>query len=315
MKTGKIIITAPAHDQLLHQLRQEGFEVEYAPAITYQDLSLKIGDAVGIIVTTRIPVDSKLIDKAANLRWIGRLGSGMEVIDEVYANQKGIECISTPEGNRNAVGEHCLGLLLCLMNNICRSNYELREGKWLRSENRGIELSGKTVGIIGFGNMGSAFARLLSPFNIKLLAHDKYKNELNNNEAIQVDLETITRESDVISLHVPLTSETYHLASDDFFNSLQKKPFFISTCRGAVTDTEALCRAIKNGKIAGAAIDVLENENLASFSEKEKEQFNFLVSHPAVIVTPHIAGYSNEAFLRMSTVLLEKLRERSYLGK
>src|SRR5688572_4798254 len=157
MKKGKIIITAPAHEHLGKQLEQQGFVVDYNPSITYEELSEKIDEATGIVVTTRLKINKELIDKARNLKWIGRLGSGMEVIDEVYANEKGIECISTPEGNRNAVAEHCLGILLSLMNNICKSYMEVKEGKWLRAENRGMELSGRTVGIVGFGNMGSSF--------------------------------------------------------------------------------------------------------------------------------------------------------------
>jgi D-3-phosphoglycerate dehydrogenase / 2-oxoglutarate reductase len=315
MKKEKIIITAPAHEYLVTHLEEKGFDVEYAPAITYFDLGNKIGEATGIVVTTRLPINKELIDKADKLKWIGRLGSGMEVIDEEYANKKGIECISTPEGNRNAVAEHCLGLLLSLMNNICRSYIEVKEGKWLRNENRGIELSGKTVGIIGFGNMGSSFARLLAPFNVNLLAYDKYKKGFGSDQVIESDIETIMNEAEIISFHVPLTSETFHMAGDDFFHGLKKKPFYITTCRGPVTDTNALCEALKQEKISGAALDVLENENPATYSNKEKEMFHYLLSHPNVIVTPHIAGYSVEAYFRMSSILLDKLSERSYLGK
>ena len=315
MKKGKIIITAPAHEHLMKQLEQRGFDVEYAPAITYQELSEKIDEATGIVVTTRLPINKELIDKARNLKWIGRLGSGMEVIDEVYASEKGIECISTPEGNRNAVAEHCLGILLSLMNNICKSYMEVKEGKWLRNENRGIELSGRTVGIVGFGNMGSSFARLLAPFNVRLLAYDKYKKGLGNDQVNESDLDTIMKEADVISFHVPLTPETFHMAGNEFFQGLKKKPFYVTTCRGPVTDTNALCEALKQGKISGAALDVLENENLATYSNKERELLNYLISHPNVIVTPHIAGYSAEAYFRMSAILLDKLFERSYLGE
>ena len=315
MKKGKIIITAPVHDHLLKKLEQAGFEVDYTPAISYQELSDKIEEATGIVVTTRLPINKELINKARNLKWIGRMGSGMEVIDEEYANEKGIECISTPEGNRNAVAEHCLGLLLSLMNNICKSYMEVKEGKWLRNENRGIELSGRTVGIVGFGNMGSSFARLLAPFNVRILAYDKYKKGFGYDHVVESDIETIMKDADVISFHVPLTSETLHMAGADFFQGLKKKPFYITTCRGPVTDTEALCEALKNEKISGAALDVLENENLSTYSNKEREWFNFLLSHPNVIVTPHIAGYSVEAYFRMSAILLDKLFERSYLGK
>jgi D-3-phosphoglycerate dehydrogenase len=314
MKKGKIIITAPAHPHLVEQFTHEGFDVQYVPSVTYQELSDMVDEATGIVVTTRLPINKELIDRALKLKWIGRLGSGMEVIDEVYAGERGIECISTPEGNRNAVAEHCLGLVLGLMNHICKAYHEVKQGKWLRNENRGIELTGKTVGIVGYGNMGSSFARLLAPFHVRILAYDKYKKGYGNELVTESDLSTIAMEADVISFHVPLTAETWHMAGREFFESLQKKPFYITTCRGAVTDTESLCQAIKEGKISGAALDVLENENLADYTEREMEYFNFLSYHPNVIVTPHIAGYSNEAFLRMSEVLLHKLREKSYLG-
>ncbi len=302
-----VIITAPAHQYLTQRLQDKGFDVVLSEKITYNELENSIGSATGLVVSTRIRIDQALLEKAIALKWIARLGSGMELIDTNYAASKNIVCVSSPEGNAGAVGEHAMALLLNLMNKVISSFAEVKNGLWIRDANRADALMGKTVGIIGLGHTGNAFASRLQSFGVKIMAHDKYKQETPLQNVEFVDLATLCANADVVSLHLPLTPETHHYASTSFFASLVKSPYFINTCRGKVADTAAIITALKNGQIKGAGLDVLENENLGSYSEVERVQLEWLCKQSNVIITPHIAGYSHEAFYLMAKIVLDKL--------
>ncbi len=302
-----VIITAPAHPYLTQRLQDKGFDVVLSETITYNELANSIGAATGLVVSTRIKIDQAILEKAASLKWIARLGSGMELIDTQFAASKNIICVSSPEGNAGAVGEHAMALLLNLMNKVSASFAEVKNGLWIRDANRADSLLGKTVGIIGMGHTGNAFASKLQSFGVQIMAYDKYKQETSIKNVEFVDLATLCANADVVSLHLPLTPETNHYASTSFFASLVKAPYFINTCRGKIVDTAAIIAALKNGQIKAAGLDVLENENLGSYSEVEKAQLDWLCNQPNLIITPHIAGYSHEAFYLMAKIVLDKL--------
>lgn len=301
-----VIIAAKAHEILVSKLKAAGYDVRFLNPADSEWINA-IGKATGIVIASGIRIDEAFLSSSPHLKWIARLGSGMELIDIEAAHDRGIKVFSSPEGNANAVGEHALGMLLSLLHKIATSHREVAAGKWIRDLNRGTELSGKTVGIIGFGHTGRAFARVLSGFDVTILAHDKYVFGFGGGHIKESSLEQLLKYSQVISLHLPLTAETFHYANDDFFQQMREKPIILNTSRGEVLDTKALRTALDHRLISAAGLDVLENEHLASHSPQEQELFNALIQNPKVLITPHIAGYSHEAFFNMSAVIAEKL--------
>lgn len=302
-----VIIFDKVHPILPETLISKGFDVIMDYSINYQKLVALIPSATGLIVTSKIYIDKKIIDAGIHLKWIARLGSGMDIIDVDYAKQKNIQLINSPEGNANAVAEHCVGLLLNLSKHISKSYNEVKNFNWLRAENRGFELQNKKIGIIGFGNTGAAFAKKLSGFEMQVYAFDKYKKNYGNNYVTETNIDFIVENCEIISLHIPLNSDTYHYANALFFNTFIQKPIFISTCRGAVTNLHDLNIALEKGLIKAAALDVLENESLPTYTDEEKQDLTRFLLKNNTIITPHIAGYTDESFYKISKIILKKL--------
>lgn len=303
----QVLITAKVHPYLINELEAKGYTVSYQPAVTYDEVVAQVKDVEGLIVTTRIKVDKNMLDQAGRLKWIGRLGSGMELIDVPYAESKGILCVSSPEGNADTVGEQVVGMLVCLMHNILKSNLELREGIWEREGNRAWELGGRTVGIIGYGHTGSAVARRLRGFGVNIIAYDKYKTNYGTDEVKEVSLQEIFEQAEIVTTHLPLTGETFHMVNETFLRSFAKPIYYINASRGKVVDTPALAAGLQSGLVKGACLDVLENEKLSSYTPAEQEIFHQLLTAPNVVITPHIAGYSHEASVKMAQFVLRKL--------
>lgn len=308
MNKGKVLIAAPVHKVLTEGLENIGYQLVLAEDITQGKAFDLIKDCVGVITSTRLLLDKELIDAAPLLLFIGRMGSGMEIIDTDYAFSKQIKCFSSPEGNRNAVAEHALGMLLSIAKNIATSFEEVKEGKWLREENRGTELEGKTIGIIGFGNTGRAFAKKLSGFDMRILIYDKYNwDDLPTYVEYCNDLKLIFETADIISFHVPLQTDTFHYFDAEFLTNMKKNFILLNTSRGAVVDTNAVYKGLEAEKIKGVCLDVLEKEPIEKFEEAMKNKVYKMMQLPQVLITPHIAGYSKEALYKMSQILLNKI--------
>ncbi|MBL7818812.1 MAG: hydroxyacid dehydrogenase [Saprospiraceae bacterium] len=349
----KVLITDDIHSSLLSGLEAAGFECVYEPNITDAQVRNVISAYVGLIINSKIHVDRAMLDAASRLRFVGRVGSGMEIVDRDYAAEKGVAVLSSPEGNRNAVAEHALGMLLSLANNLNRANAEVKNLDWQREKNRGFELRGKTIGIVGFGHTGSSFAVKLLGLGMRIMVYDKYlppnflakmsfpKSALRyprfSTEGVKNDkrlamknfsfdlgkdydtlnyefstleessLENIQAEADIISFHLPLTPETKHLVNARFLKECTQNVILINTSRGNVIKTADLLAALKTGKVAGACLDVFENEKTATYTEGEKKAYKQLFSYETVIVSPHVAGWTIESKERLANILLKKI--------
>lgn len=302
----KALITADIHPYLREQLEASGFSVDVIPEIDRTHL-LEIIPAYSIlIITTYTQVDMEVVDKATQLQLIGRVGSGMENVDVAYCTSKNIICVNSPEGNGNAVGEHCLAMLLSLLNNIPQANQELRQQIFRREENRGKELDGMTVGIIGYGHTGKAFARKLRGFEVEILVFDPYVTVVDS-WVKQVSLTDIQERAEVISFHVPYNRETHHYAGTAFLEQCRMTPVIINTSRGAVADTVALTEMLEQGKIAGVCIDVFEDEPLTKNKVHVPEVYQRLLAHPRVVATPHIAGWTIASKYKLVKILMDKI--------
>lgn len=307
----KVLIADRTHEILPQRLCEAGIEVSVEPDHDYVSLVQASQGFEGLVVRSKVNIDSAFIDRVPSLKCIGRVGAGMETIDVDYAEAHGVRCLNSPEGNRDAVGEHAVGLLLALLNNIARADAEVRKGLWQREANRGYELGPLTVGIIGYGNMGQAFAKRLSGFGCRVIYYDKYLDNLEKLVDLErVSLETLQREADVVSFHVPLTEETHHYLDAEFIAAMVKPFYLINTSRGAVVDTEALVAGLESGKVRGAALDVLEYENMQADGLGDvPECVHYLQRSPRTVLTPHVAGWTVESKYKLAAVLADKMIE------
>lgn len=307
----KILHLDSNHPLLWQQLEEAGFNNEADYTSTKEEIEAKIQNYHGIVIRSRFKIDRTFLDKAKNLQFIARVGAGLESIDCEYATSKGIHLIAAPEGNKNAVGEHALGMLLSLMNKLNRADRLVREGKWIREGNRGFELEHKTIGIIGYGNMGKSFAKKLQGFDVEVLCYDIQEN-IGDQNATQVSLKDIQEKADVLSLHIPWTPETDKMVNTEFINSFAKPFWFINTSRGKNVVTADLVDALKTGKILGSALDVLEYEKLSFenlFIDTEKPAaFNYLLEAENVLLTPHIAGWTYESHEKLAQTIVNKIK-------
>jgi len=308
----KVLLTDTNHERIKNGLESLGLICDEDYASSKEETEKKISKYDGIVIRSRFKIDKSFMDHATNLKFIARVGAGLENIDEDYAAKKGIHLISAPEGNRNAVGEHALGMILMLFNKLKKADLEIRKGKWLREDNRGLELEGRTVGIIGYGNMGKSFAKKLCGFDCEVICYD-IKENVGDEYARQVSLEELFEKTDVLSLHTPQTELTKKMVDQNFIGKFKNPFYLINTARGSAVVTDDLVEALKNGKIPGACLDVLEYEK-ASFEnffteDNLPEAFQYLIKSDKVILSPHVAGWTVESRFKLADTIVKKTEE------
>lgn len=306
----KILIIDNTHPILNEKLIEAGFEIYQIDYLSREELLDIIGDYNALVVRSKVEIDREVIDRASKLICIARVGAGLDAIDLEYAREKNIKILNSPEGNRDAVAEHALGMLLALFNNLIIADSQVRNSLWLREQNRGLEIKGKTIGIIGYGNMGQAFAKRLQGFDARVIAYDKYKVDYGNEYAKQVELEDIFKESDILSLHIPLTQETNYMVDNNFLSKFSKPIYLINTARGKVVKTKDLLLALREKRVLGACLDVLEFEAFSSElskSDNNPEELKELFLLQNVVLSPHVAGWSVESHYKLAYFLSEKI--------
>ncbi|MCK5824990.1 MAG: hydroxyacid dehydrogenase [Ichthyobacteriaceae bacterium] len=308
----KVLFIDTTHITLANGLEQLGFETELDNVSLKEEIEKKLHNYQGVVIRSRFKIDKQFLNAGKHLKFIGRVGAGLENIDIEHAEKLGINLLSAPEGNRNAVGEHALAMLLSMFNNLNRADIQVRNGVWIREGNRGVELRGKTVGLIGYGNMGNAFSRVLSGMGVNVIFHD-LKLGLSNKNGTQVELAELFEKTDVLSIHTPLTELTNGMINSSFLSKFSKNIYFVNTARGPITVTEDLVEMLKSGKVLGACLDVLEYEKTSfenMFSEKNKlpDAFQYLISSDKTILSPHIAGWTQESNVKMAQTIVDKVK-------
>lgn len=303
-----ILIADEMHPSLFPMLETAGFLFDYIPKIKRPELLEKIRHYGGLIIRSKTKIDKDFLDNAPLLKFIGRAGAGLDLIDLAEAAQRNIEVFAANEGNRDAVAEHSIGMLLTLLNKIHTADAEVRQGVWQREANRGTELGSKTIGIIGYGNNGRAFAQRLIGFNVRVLAYDKYLDDYGDRFAEAASMEQIFTEADILSLHIPLTDETYQLVNEPFVQQFKKSLYLLNISRGEIVVLKDLLEMLANGKILGACLDVLENEKLDQLNPEAHANFMRLIKLPNVVLTPHVAGWTHESYVRINELLVGKIK-------